>query len=70
MSDIQAAYWVGRRAEVAGGGVSTHVSEEVDSVRLDHPVPIECHLIDVIELRWPKEVHIAACVSPVLRATS
>ena len=36
MSDIQSAYWVGRRADVSGGGVSPHIYEEVDSVDLDH----------------------------------
>ncbi|MAD78545.1 MAG: hypothetical protein CMJ51_04140 [Planctomycetaceae bacterium] len=35
MTDIQAAYWVGRRDDVAGGGFSTHVFEEIESVDLD-----------------------------------
>ena len=35
MTDIQSAYWVGRRADIAMGGVSTHVYEEVHSTDLD-----------------------------------
>ena len=43
MTDIQSAYWVGRRDDVAMGGVSTHIYEEVEFIDLD---------LDHLESSW------------------